>query len=341
MAKRLSDAAAQRHARKAATNLPEVRRRMIEAAERLSSDGSLTQAPYVSAKCEVLFDLCSRLFKQHLATDAEYRGLIFVEQIALTYPLADLLNNHFQKEGLPVRVGAVSGGSSQSDATRSAAMRSFASGETLLLVCTNALEEGIDVSQCAFVVRFSQIKTAKSHIQGDGRARRADAEYFYFENNPDEERAQATRMESVARDGALALDLAERAKRMHIYAVEGVYPYGSDAGEVNLFNCHLVLQEYCSKVLSQSLNLQELSDYKVCLPNGLSSLCSPPMPKGATCRPHRPRLCALFRGKQERCSALSSIHALTGGSALSQPTSRHGGERLSLRTCWIQSARPR
>ena len=44
-----------------------------------------------------------------------------------------------------------------------------------VLVSANAVEEGIDVSDCEFVVRFNPIQTTKSHIQGSGRARLAGA----------------------------------------------------------------------------------------------------------------------------------------------------------------------
>ena len=59
-----------------------------------------------------------------------------------------------------------------------------------VLVCTSALEEGIDVSSCEFVVRFSEVNTTKSFIQGSGRARKKHSMVYAFMNDVDHERAQ-------------------------------------------------------------------------------------------------------------------------------------------------------
>lgn len=45
-------------------------------------------------------------------------------------------------------------------------MDAFRAGESPILVSTNALEEGIDVPDCSFVIRFDAFNTTKSHIQG-------------------------------------------------------------------------------------------------------------------------------------------------------------------------------
>ena len=80
-------------------------------------------------------------------------------------------------------------------------------------MATCALEEGIDVPDCAFVVRFDEFATTKSHIQGAGRARHPAAVVFYFCNSPDLEAARAATMSRVARDPALGLAASERPSR--------------------------------------------------------------------------------------------------------------------------------
>lgn len=157
------------------------------AADDLAADPHLCEiAPRVSGKARRLVELIAGLFREH-AGDSGYRGIIFVDQIALTAPLARLLNTHLaDMDGLNVL--HVSGVGSMPDAQRERAMADFASGRSRLLVCTAALEEGVDVSDCSFVVRFSHFATTRSHIQGAGRARRAGAEVFYFVNDAQGER---------------------------------------------------------------------------------------------------------------------------------------------------------
>eukprot|EP00959_Pyramimonas_sp_CCMP1952_P193147 4038965-Pyramimonas_sp.AAC.2 len=64
-----------------------------------------------------------------------------------------------------------------------------------VLVSTNAIEEGIDISNCEFVIRFNWFGTTKSHIQGAGRARFEGASVYYFENDPDHEETRAHMMQ--------------------------------------------------------------------------------------------------------------------------------------------------
>ena len=122
------------------------------------------------------------------------------------------------------------------------------------------------VPECAFVVRFTQIKTTKSHIQGAGRARRDNAKVFYFDNSPEEEQEKAALLDEVARDGTLALSMEERLRRIRVddRAVPGLYPFGTasgedpdPSGEVNLYNAENIFTNYCCQVLGQSIDVQE------------------------------------------------------------------------------------
>ena len=161
---------------------------LASVADALAADPHLRDlAPKTSRKAQCLLKLVGDLFCDNAADDS-FRGIIFVDRIALTMPLARLLDagleaDPWQLRGMNVR--AISGVGSMSAPEREAAMAAFHAGRSRAVVCTAALEEGVDVSDCAFVVRFSGFDTTKSHIQGSGRARRPGAKVYYFENDPD------------------------------------------------------------------------------------------------------------------------------------------------------------
>ena len=127
---------------------------------------------------------------------ASHRGLVFVQQVALVSPLAKILNDAMASEG--IKCGAVAGTGSQTELERKKHLDMFRDGELRLLAATAALEEGIDVSECAFVVRFTCVTTTKAHIQGAGRARKENCRIFYFENDPLVERQKEASLVAAA-----------------------------------------------------------------------------------------------------------------------------------------------
>ena len=80
-----------------------------------------------------------------------------------------------------------------------------------VLVCTSALEEGIDVSLCEFVVRFSEVHTTKSFIQGSGRARKKHSMVYAFMNDVDHERAQVASPHNRPTPALCSISSLERA----------------------------------------------------------------------------------------------------------------------------------
>lgn len=117
--------------------------------------------------------------RQELLSDSNAVGMVFVEKVSLAAPLAALLGSAL---GQPVR--AVSGVNSMTEAGRNAAFQAFRQGAVRILVCTACAEEGLDVAECSYVVRFNEIHTTRSHVQGVGRARAQEARVYYFDNCP-------------------------------------------------------------------------------------------------------------------------------------------------------------
>ena len=76
------------------------------------------------------------------------KGIVFVKQTALLYPLAHLCR---QDKHLVAEVG---GTSTMPPTLVNKALDDFRRGAVMLLIATDAAEEGIDVADCSFVVRF-------------------------------------------------------------------------------------------------------------------------------------------------------------------------------------------
>eukprot|EP00899_Mesostigma_viride_P015396 jgi/Mesvir1/23858/Mv10657-RA.6 len=207
-----------------------------------------------------------------------FRGLVFVERTSMTYPLAFLINkflaNGSGQGAAPAGLSMlpVSGAGTMCDSVRNENLDAFRRGSVPLLVCTAALEEGIDVPQCSFVIRFDKFNTTKAHIQGSGRARSFGANVYYFENDQVQECGQAAYLRSVAGDTSLNLTPeqmeAQRQARLHLTErtlltadnLQFVYPYkgaGGVDGEVNFFNCMTIVYEYVQAVMRQSFDPED------------------------------------------------------------------------------------
>ena len=236
-----------------------------------------------------------------------YRGIVFVEQVALTYPLSYCVNKYFASKinlnaitsdtnMIEVGLGGnllwpmvpISGTGSMLDSTRTNHLDKFRTGLVPLLVSTTALEEGIDVPECRFVVRYDLVRTTKAHIQGSGRARCPKAEVFYFENEAQVECQKAATLEAVASDSRLNLTMkqlrdelvisetpaaAANAPTVGNTAKRPVHPFylssnststaqtlttqngiqNNDTNQVNFFNCIQIFYEYVQRVMKQSL----------------------------------------------------------------------------------------
>jgi endoribonuclease Dicer len=134
----------------------------------------------ISYKFNHVCDLIRELRARH---GDEFCGIIFVERRATCRYLCKLLGDVDLGEG--IQLGFFHG---QAKTTCPAEDRpsvediqkKFKSKQINLLIATKAVEEGVDVQACKFVVQYDKMQTTKSYIQSRGRARKLDSDFILF-----------------------------------------------------------------------------------------------------------------------------------------------------------------
>eukprot|EP00439_Symbiodinium_sp_Y106_P042035 s4407_g5.t1 len=157
-----------------------------------------TVSDEASGKFEALCKLLRRLLSG--STD---KILVFVERVSVAGPMPRLL-----EASTGVEIAHVCGVQGMEEGLRLKNLQRFRS-TCRVLVATASLEEGLDVPDCRYVVRYDFFSSAKSHVQGAGRARHGEAEIFYFDNDPKSEEERRRRVE----DALLGQSRAGRAER--------------------------------------------------------------------------------------------------------------------------------
>lgn len=114
-----------------------------------------------------------------------FSGLIFVQQRAVVSVLSQILSVHPETMhrfkcasfvGLSNNAnGKLVVGDLTDAAAQSQALNEFREGCKNLIVTTDALEEGIDIPACHFVVSYNNLPTLKSFVQRRGRARQRES----------------------------------------------------------------------------------------------------------------------------------------------------------------------
>lgn len=136
----------------------------------------------------------------------DVRGIIFVEQRATVSALVTLLRNTPQLRSLYDVAGFV--GTSTSDSRQEALvdlvelqsqtqdLEDFRTGKKNLIVATDVLQEGIDVSACNLVICFDLPKILVAFVQRRGRARQKGSTYALFIAN-DEVKANPAKWQAL------------------------------------------------------------------------------------------------------------------------------------------------
>lgn len=135
----------------------------------------------ISSKMESLI-----AFLKHADTP-DFSGLVFVKQRATVGAMAKLLSVHPETKhrfrcapyvgwsNNPKRKGLV--GELHSVQSQRDTLAEFRDGRKNLIIATDVLEEGIDVSACSLVVCYDKPQNLKSFIQRRGRARQKESTY--------------------------------------------------------------------------------------------------------------------------------------------------------------------
>ena len=127
----------------------------------------------------------------------KFCGLIFVDQRATVFALSQLLSTCPDTKALfscGMFVGASNNGLKKTELGDLSALQKqdnvlddFKQGITNLVIATNALEEGIDVSICNLVICFDEPPNLKSFIQRRGRARKENSKLVILVSNDSDE----------------------------------------------------------------------------------------------------------------------------------------------------------
>ncbi|KAJ9607034.1 Dicer-like protein 2 [Cladophialophora chaetospira] len=148
-----------------------------------------------------------------------FTAIIFVEQRATAILLSRLLHKLLLGHGLSTAsfVGTSNCSARPSllkDITNFGAqkdvLQDFRNGKVRLLVATNVLEEGIDISACNLVISFDPPHNVKSFIQRRGRARDRESEFVMLVANGESN----SKLDEWRRGEQLMLEVA-RAERDH------------------------------------------------------------------------------------------------------------------------------
>lgn len=165
--------------------------------------------------------------------EPEFSGLIFAKQRATVGVLAYLLSVHpLTKDRFrcAAYVGWSGGGGNRKDGVgdlltmkmQQDTLSEFRSGQKNLIVATDVLEEGIDISACSLVICYDKPANVKSFVQRRGRARRKESTFAIMFSTQDEiydlkkwqllEAAMIEAYQNDERERLAALDLESNAE---------------------------------------------------------------------------------------------------------------------------------
>ena len=155
-----------------------VRRKFEEVMASIPREETLEKFPNLSSKVKTLIAFLTA------EQSPTFSGLVFVRTRAEVAVLSRLLTVHAPFFEISTFVGASGISGRKGDIGELIDLKNqrntlddLRQGRKNLIVTTNALEEGIDVSRCSVVVCFDRPPNLKSFVQRRGRARKSDSKY--------------------------------------------------------------------------------------------------------------------------------------------------------------------
>uniref|UniRef100_A0A668AZ64 RNA helicase n=1 Tax=Myripristis murdjan TaxID=586833 RepID=A0A668AZ64_9TELE len=115
------------------------------------------------------------------------RGIIFTRTRCSAMALSQWIQENSKFSDVGVKASYVIGGGDQSNvkpmtaAEQKDVLNKFRNGEVNLLIATTVAEEGLDIPQCNFVIRYGLVTNEIAMIQAEGRARAEDSSYTLVE----------------------------------------------------------------------------------------------------------------------------------------------------------------
>ncbi|KAK5189253.1 Dicer-like protein 2 [Exophiala xenobiotica] len=198
--------------------------------------------------------------------DRPFTAVVFVEQRATAILLSRLLHKLLLGHGLstasfvgtsncsarPSQLKDITNFGAQKDV-----LQDFRDGKVRLLVATNVLEEGIDISACNLVISFDPPHNVKSFIQRRGRARARESEFVMLVA----EGESTSKLDEWRRGEQLMLEVA-RAERDHCEQLQRLeadnQEHQTQRFEVTRTGAPNYLQHFCSRLPRETFtdNLQ-------------------------------------------------------------------------------------
>uniref|UniRef100_A0AAR2JN15 RNA helicase n=1 Tax=Pygocentrus nattereri TaxID=42514 RepID=A0AAR2JN15_PYGNA len=127
------------------------------------------------------------LILKEFTSRTKARGIIFTKTRLSAIALSQWIQENTKFEDVGVRASHLIGGGDQSvvkpmtSAEQKDVLNKFREGEINLLIATTVAEEGLDIAECNFVIRYGLVTNEIAMIQARGRGRAEDSSYTVVE----------------------------------------------------------------------------------------------------------------------------------------------------------------